>query len=104
MMATPGCQRGASQNSSLPRPLTLGPRPYPLLRELHIANLAVIEDIRLELDAGLNCFTGQTGAGKSLILGAFEILLGIFPLPPMIISDQSANRRYVVKIITCSSW
>lgn len=48
-----------------------------MLRELHISNLAVIEDIRIELDDGLNCFTGQTGAGKSLILGAFELLLGL---------------------------
>lgn len=48
-----------------------------MLRELHISNLAVIEDVRLELSEHLNCFTGQTGAGKSLVLGAFEILLGL---------------------------
>ncbi|MCC5830735.1 MAG: DNA repair protein RecN [Phycisphaeraceae bacterium] len=48
-----------------------------MLRELHIQNLAVIEDAALELGEGLNCFTGQTGAGKSLVLGAFEILLGL---------------------------
>ncbi len=47
-----------------------------MLRELHISNLAIIEDLRLELTPGLNVFTGQTGAGKSLILGAFELLLG----------------------------
>ncbi|WP_432797304.1 DNA repair protein RecN [Poriferisphaera sp. WC338] len=48
-----------------------------MLRELHISNLAVIEDARIDFTAGLNAFTGQTGAGKSLILGAFEILLGL---------------------------
>ncbi len=48
-----------------------------MLRELHISNLAVIEDIAMAFEPGLNCFTGQTGAGKSLILGAFEILLGL---------------------------
>ncbi len=48
-----------------------------LLRELHIQNLAVIQDITVELDGGLNAFTGQTGAGKSLIIGALEILLGL---------------------------
>ncbi len=47
-----------------------------MLRELHISNLALIADATLELDAGLNCFTGQTGAGKSLVIGALEILLG----------------------------
>ncbi|MFP4224576.1 MAG: DNA repair protein RecN [Phycisphaeraceae bacterium] len=48
-----------------------------MLRELHISNLAVIEDATVELAPGLNAFTGQTGAGKSLVIGAFEILLGL---------------------------
>jgi len=48
-----------------------------MLRHLHIQNLAVIADATIELAPGLNCFTGQTGAGKSLVLGAFEILLGL---------------------------
>ncbi len=48
-----------------------------MLRELHISNLAVIADARIELTAGLNCFTGATGAGKSLVIGAIEILLGL---------------------------
>jgi DNA repair protein RecN (Recombination protein N) len=48
-----------------------------VLRELHISNLAVISDVRIELDPGLNCFTGATGAGKSLVIGAIEVLLGM---------------------------
>lgn len=48
-----------------------------MLRELHISNLAVIADATVEFDAGLNCFTGQTGAGKSLVLGALELLLAL---------------------------
>ena len=48
-----------------------------MLRELHISNLAIIENIDIDLAAGLNVFTGQTGAGKSLILGALELLLGL---------------------------
>lgn len=48
-----------------------------MLRELHISNLAVISDVRIELHSGLNCFTGATGAGKSLIIGAIEVLLGL---------------------------
>ncbi len=48
-----------------------------MLRELHIANLAVIEDAAVEFSSGLNVFTGRTGAGKSLVIGAFEILLGL---------------------------
>ncbi len=48
-----------------------------MLRELHISNLAVISDARIELASGLNCFTGATGAGKSLVIGAVEMLLGL---------------------------
>lgn len=48
-----------------------------MLRELHISNLAIIEKVNIELAPGLNVFTGQTGAGKSLILGALELLLGL---------------------------
>ena len=48
-----------------------------MLRELSISNLAIIEKADIELARGLNVFTGQTGAGKSLILGALELLLGL---------------------------
>ena len=48
-----------------------------MLRELHISNLAVISDARIDLAPGLNCFTGATGAGKSLVIGALEVLLGL---------------------------
>jgi len=48
-----------------------------MLRELHIQNLAVIEAAQIEFGPGLNVFTGQTGAGKSLILGAIQSLLGL---------------------------
>jgi DNA repair protein RecN (Recombination protein N) len=48
-----------------------------MLKALHISNLAVISDAKVELAPGLNCFTGATGAGKSLIIGALEVLLGL---------------------------
>ena len=48
-----------------------------MLRELHIVNLAVIAEARVELVGGLNCFTGATGAGKSLVIGAINVLLGL---------------------------
>jgi len=55
-----------------------------MLRELHISNLAVIEDATVEFEAGLNVFTGQTGAGKSLVIGAFEALIGLRKATDMI--------------------
>ncbi len=64
-----------------------------MLRELHIANLAVIEDAAIELGPGLNVFTGQTGAGKSLVLGAFEALLGLKRSPARMIRPGAADAR-----------
>lgn len=47
-----------------------------MLRELYISNFALIENISINFDKGLNIVTGSTGVGKSLILGAFNFLLG----------------------------
>ncbi len=47
-----------------------------MLIELHIKNFAVIQDLSVELGAGLNVLTGETGAGKSIIVGALSLLLG----------------------------
>lgn len=63
-----------------------------MLRELHISNLAVIADARVELDVGLNCFTGATGAGKSLVIGAIELLLGLRPAGDMLRAGASEGR------------
>lgn len=47
-----------------------------MLVRLSVANLAVVDDASLELGPGLNAVTGETGAGKSLILGAVALLTG----------------------------
>ena len=47
-----------------------------MLRRLTIENYALIERLDLELDAHLNIITGETGAGKSILLGALGLLLG----------------------------
>jgi DNA repair protein RecN (Recombination protein N) len=47
-----------------------------MLVELRIRNVAVIDSVTLPLAAGLNVLTGETGAGKSLIIGALGMLLG----------------------------
>ncbi len=47
-----------------------------MLYELYISNFALIDEITIKLDQGLNIFTGTTGVGKSLIIGALNFLLG----------------------------
>jgi len=47
-----------------------------MLEELRIRNFAIIEALELEFDKGLNVITGETGAGKSIIVDAVELILG----------------------------
>src|SRR5580698_74407 len=47
-----------------------------MLRFLRINHLAVIESVEVEFDAGLNVLTGETGAGKSILVEAVGLLLG----------------------------
>lgn len=47
-----------------------------MLKHLHIQNYAIIDSIDLDLGSGLSVITGETGAGKSILLGAISLLLG----------------------------
>lgn len=47
-----------------------------MLLNLHIKNIALIDDINIDFDDNLNILTGETGAGKSIILGSVNIALG----------------------------
>lgn len=47
-----------------------------MLLELHVKNLALIEQADVELGDGLNILTGETGAGKSIIIGSVNLALG----------------------------
>lgn len=47
-----------------------------MLSRLTINNYALIDNLDIEFDAGLNIMTGETGAGKSIILGALSLILG----------------------------
>ncbi|MGZ8528621.1 MAG: AAA family ATPase, partial [Candidatus Limnocylindrales bacterium] len=50
--------------------------PAGRLLELAVADLALIDRVRLELGTGLNVITGETGAGKSLLIDALGLALG----------------------------
>jgi DNA repair protein RecN (Recombination protein N) len=47
-----------------------------MLRCLHIANFAIVREATLDLGAGLNLLTGETGAGKSIVVDALSLVLG----------------------------
>ena len=47
-----------------------------MLRALDVSNLVLIEKASLELGAGFTCLTGETGAGKSILVDAIELLVG----------------------------
>lgn len=75
-----------------------------MLLELHIENFAIIKDLTITLSPGFNVLTGETGAGKSIIIDAVKLLLGDRASPEMIrtgeeealiegVFDISRNRR-----------
>ncbi len=69
-----------------------------MLEYLRIQNLALIEDMELEFDKGMNVLTGETGAGKSFILKALGFLLGDRLKADMV--RPGADRAHVEAIFT----
>lgn len=47
-----------------------------MISNLHIQNIGIIDDISINLNQGLNVLTGETGAGKTLIIDSLEIISG----------------------------
>ncbi|GAI80770.1 unnamed protein product, partial [marine sediment metagenome] len=47
-----------------------------MLKELQVKNFAIIDDARIKFQKGLNILTGETGAGKTLIIEAINLLIG----------------------------
>ena len=47
-----------------------------MLQSLHVHNFALLEDAHADFTPGFNVFTGETGAGKSILIDAFGMVLG----------------------------
>ncbi|MCB0316933.1 MAG: AAA family ATPase, partial [Calditrichaeota bacterium] len=47
-----------------------------MLKSLHIKNFALAENLQIDFQPGLNILTGETGAGKSILVGAIAAVLG----------------------------
>ena len=60
-----------------------------MLRELKIENLAIIDELDLEFGDGLIVLTGETGAGKSIILSGINLLIGEKASVDMIMMEKS---------------
>src|ERR671923_364822 len=61
-----------------------------MLGELRIRDLGVIDDARLEVSPGLNVLTGETGAGKTMVVDALTMLLGERATPGAVRSGRPA--------------
>jgi DNA repair protein RecN (Recombination protein N) len=54
----------------------LGLYLYAMLQKLHIQNYAIIDEIEIQFSKKLSVITGETGAGKSILMGALSLILG----------------------------
>lgn len=71
-----------------------------MLLELHVKNLALIERVDVELGEGLNILTGETGAGKSILIGSVNLALG--QKAPKDIIRNGAEYAYVELVFSVS--
>ena len=64
-----------------------------MIRYLAITNLAVIESVSVEFEQSFNVLTGETGAGKSMLVGAVGLLLGGRASQDLVRTGEDARHR-----------
>ena len=72
------------------RPRNACARGFAVLTCLRVRSFAIIEALEVELDAGLNIVTGETGAGKSILVDALQLVLGARGRPEVVRTDAEA--------------
>ena len=72
------------------RPRNACARGSAVLTCLRVRSFAIIEALEVELDAGLNIVTGETGAGKSILVHALQLVLGARGRPEVVRTDAEA--------------
>ena len=77
---------------------TLNDYNHDMLTRLYISNIVLIEKLNLEFGAGLNILTGETGAGKSIVIGSVNAALGGKVSKDMI--RQGADSAYIELIFS----
>ncbi len=65
-----------------------------MITRLHIQNYAIIDDLEIKFESGLNIITGETGAGKSILMGALNLILGQRADSTVL---QDANKKCVIE-------
>ena len=75
-----------------------------MLRELHVRNLAVLAAASLELGEGLNVLTGETGAGKSIVVDSLTLLAGARAAVELIRTDTDTLTVTGVFVPTDDAW
>jgi len=75
-----------------------------MLNELIIKNIAIIEQLQVQVDSGLTVLTGETGAGKSIIIDALGLLQGRRASPALIrTGEEQASVEAIFSLSDCSS-
>jgi len=72
------------------RPRNACARAFAVLTCLRVRSFAIIEALEVELNAGLNIVTGETGAGKSILVDALQLVLGARGRPEVVRTDAEA--------------
>jgi len=76
-----------------------------MLSELRIKNFAIIDQLQMQFGKGFNCLTGETGAGKSILVDALNLLLGSRSSPEMIrTGEEDASVEAFFDLTESKEW